>query len=184
MPTLAPQEHEESPPTEVPIVVASVTTTPKAPVVPRFEDSISIEKPRDEAPAPVAEETIPISVNLAELRARIAGYHAGLRELSAAAVNAGEELTLSAATKLVAEFEELARQREFVSLYYESLTPAEQAAVAEPHPLQETAAVLVQAIERAAEEHEAIFDPFTGVEHSPFAKLVERVNSLSSESAR
>ncbi|MBX3432169.1 MAG: hypothetical protein KF847_02360 [Pirellulales bacterium] len=126
-------------------------------------------------PAPPAE----VAVNLAELRARIDGYHAGLREVNAAIVIADERLSLASAARITSELERLAQQHEFVRLYYDALTPAERARVAAPKELRDGVEALAATLQQAAAARESTFDPFTGVETSPFGELIERVRGLA-----
>jgi hypothetical protein len=79
-----------------------------------------------------------IELNLAELNARIGGYHDGLDELEAAIVAADGPLNEKAAARLVERLEELAGQYAFVTLYYEALTSEEREFVAAPRSMTAT----------------------------------------------
>ncbi|MBA3482500.1 MAG: hypothetical protein H0T51_11855 [Pirellulales bacterium] len=85
-----------------------------------------------------AAKPAPVAVNLAELNARVGGYHEGLREIEAAVVAGREEMTVGQVAMLVGQLEQLAGHCQFVQLYYDSLTRDERTSVTEPRSMAET----------------------------------------------
>lgn len=100
-------------------------------------ESIQVVKVEAAKPAPVA-------VNLAELNARVGGYHEGLREIEAAVVAGREGMTAGQVAKLVSQLEQLAGHYQFVRLYYDSLTREERPSVTQPRSMAAT----VELVER------------------------------------
>jgi hypothetical protein len=113
----------------------------KTPATADRRQAETIEPVKVEAakPAPA-----PVAVNLAELNARIGGYHEGLREIEAAMVVGREEMSVGQIAKSVGQLEQLAGHYQFVRLYYDSLTREEKQAVTEPRTMAET----VELVER------------------------------------
>lgn len=155
LPTLADPPAEQDSPMPAP--------------VPSAEVSYVVES----APAPV-----PVTVNLAELQARIAGYHAGLRNLEARITNAPTRFDLAAAAAAVAELELLAGQFEFVALYYGSLTAEESAGIATPRSPVAAARRLAVALESAAGAEDD-FDPFDAAAAEACRKLRDRITAIA-----
>jgi hypothetical protein len=148
-----------------------------------------------ERPAPTSEETAAVynesaivdgasqpaperavEVNLAELNARIGGYHEGLREVEAALVANRRKMTFGELTKLIARLEELVDQCEFVHLYYEALTREERQFVIEPRPLAETVKLVDQ--QRKLMELLSDEDHFASVDESGESELARRLRVL------
>jgi hypothetical protein len=88
-----------------------------------------------------------VELNLAELNARIGGYHDGLDEVEAAIVAAKGAVSKEAATRLVGHVEELAGQYGFVRLYYEALTEDEREFVTAPRSMASTVTLVAQQCE-------------------------------------
>jgi hypothetical protein len=86
----------------------------------------------------------PVEVNLAELNARIGGYHDGLREVEATVVARQKQMNVEEVTKLVDRLEELAAQYEFVEMYYELLSADERHFVMAPRSLVDTVRLVEQ----------------------------------------
>lgn len=113
--------------------------------------STSAEKATDEVSVlkvPVAEEQA--RINLAELKARIAGYHEGLHETEVALL-ATKEPELIGIVQHVSSIEALAENYTFVSLYYQALTDKERSRISPPRNLElvlEEAAQLVNQYEQ------------------------------------
>jgi hypothetical protein len=80
----------------------------------------------------------PVVVNLAELNARIAGYHQGLAAVEATIAAGVGPLDMAQLAVLVEQVEQLGRQYELVTLYFQSLTDAERAIVTAPRSLAPT----------------------------------------------
>ena len=95
-------------------------------------------------PPPAAQPAAaPVRVNLAELKARINGYHDGVAEVEAA-VLAGDRDSPEQVNQLVSEVEQLAGQYQFVRMYYDALTEAERRSVAAPQSLAATVELVEQ----------------------------------------
>ncbi|MEM8944538.1 MAG: hypothetical protein AAGD11_05080 [Planctomycetota bacterium] len=146
-------------------------------------------RPRETPPVVVAAATPvvpvePIRVNLSELAARIAGYHAGLDEvelaLSRLEVDNFETLTVQ-----VREVEQLTRVYQFVSLYYESLDGAERRWVEAPRPVASTLEKLQDRIDRAQESQSSDFlGEFDANRPNRIGRLRQQVSKLVSAVSR
>jgi hypothetical protein len=119
-------------------VQAGEAKTPDLPETPAAADS------KVDAKSPA---TKPVDLNLAELNARIGGYHDGLDELDAAIVAANGDLSENAATRWVERLEELAGQYAFVRLYYDALTAEEREFVTSPRSMASTVTLVAQQCE-------------------------------------
>lgn len=97
------------------------------------------------------EEPEPVQINLTELAARIAGYHAGLDEIEK------QLLTISASdfgalTEQLRLLEELTRDYHFVQLYYEALSPTERQVIVAPRAMTDTLGEIEQRLDHAQAE--------------------------------
>jgi hypothetical protein len=122
----------------------------------------------------------PVEVNLAELNARIVGYHQGLAAVDAAIVAADGELSLEQLTGLVEQVEQLANQHQLVSLYFESLTERERASVTAPRSLWPTVELVDRqraAVERGREGD--FLAPFDVAEDGDPSPLAVRLRALA-----
>jgi hypothetical protein len=90
-----------------------------------------------------------VQLNLAELNARIAGYHQGLKGIEAAVV-AVSEPSAEQREELVVQLEDLAAQYQFVELYYDSLTEAERRHVTAPKPMSDSVELVARYVGRRA----------------------------------
>lgn len=135
--------------------------------------------------APPQPAAVPVAVNLDELNARITGYHEGLAEVMAAAVSERRNLSLEKLTSLVDEIEELASQRQFVALYYDSLTDDERQAVIKPRPVGPAVKLLQSALADATrgEDDDDFLRPFEADEHD-VADLDARLQKLAGEAGK
>lgn len=120
-------------------------TPPRAPALARNVvvevEAIAAPTPIAAPPAPpaaAAKQPEPVSINLAELNARIGGYHDALDEVEAAVVAAGNGPSLALAMRLTRQIEQLAEQRRFAQLYFDSLTKRERLFVVKPRSMVET----------------------------------------------
>jgi len=136
-------------------------------------DSSEITQAKPQAGQP------PVAVNLAELNARIGGYHDGLDEVESAIVASRKTPTRLRVTRLVTMVEELAAQRQFVALYYEALTKAEREFVIEPRPMAAT----VKLVERQLEQLEATTDEDFLESDDGTAKLSRRLKKVANSVA-
>ena len=122
----------------------------------------------------------PIDINMSELMARIAGYHAGLDDLEAAAVNAKrpDEKLLSRQIELL---EGLISVYQFVQLYYDSLNPQERRRVAAPRKLNGAISATRERLGHLQEEVEADFlgqyDRQLGHQLKALSQRLERIAS-------
>ena len=157
-------------------VEASAVVTAERPAPTPEQTTAAYEEPpltlntSEPAPQPAVE------VNLAELNARIGGYHDGLREVEAALVASREGMTEGELTKLVARLEELAGQYEFIQLYYGSLTRDERHFAIEPRAISET----VKLVDRKRELVELLSadDHFAAADETGESELAQRLRAL------
>jgi hypothetical protein len=117
-----------------------------------------------------------VTVNLAELNARIAGYHEGLTEIDAALVSRGRRAPQQLAD-LMDQLEQLANQHQFVSLYYDALTADEREVVAAPRSIGPT----IRAMERHLAAAASNGDPLAPFDANDSAEptLRDRLRGLS-----
>jgi hypothetical protein len=115
-----------------------------------------------------------VQVNLAELNARIRGYHHGLAEIEAALITGQRSAAHLAA--VVEDLERLAGQYQFLRLYYDSLTSVERRRVPRPRTLAEVVALAKgQLAASTGEDFLQAFDARSG--ESP--TLADRLDALS-----
>jgi hypothetical protein len=125
------------------------------------------------APSPA---TKPVELNLAELNARIGGYHDGLDELDAAIVAANGAVSEKEAILWVERLEELAGQYAFVLLYYDALTAEERDFVVAPRSMASTITLVAQQCEGIDEAESGDFlDSSDDESPSEFAKRLDAV---------
>jgi hypothetical protein len=137
------------------------TAAPPAPVQGAATPAPPVAEPIVERPARAASFARPsqppaVTVNLAELNARIGGFHQELSDVEAAVV-AGR-LTHDQLASLVARLEALARQQQFVQLYFDALTPQERRRVAAPRPMDEAIALVAAQVAKTAESADLLDD--------------------------
>ena len=181
----APDEEEKptEAPEEAPLVAkAPVETAVVAPVASPPE--VVAPPAVVSTPLPSAAETAvakpkPVAVNLAELNARIAGYHQGLAQIEATIAAGTGPLDLAQLAVLVEQVEQLANQYALVALYFESLTKRERALVTAPRSLVPTIELVDR--ERAHLEHDregdflAAFEVDAAAKASPLAARLRAV---------
>jgi hypothetical protein len=136
------------------------------------------------APAPPAEPTrtgiaprppLGVNLNLAELNARIAGYHDWLAEIDAALI-ADDKPSARRLADLVGQLESLAGQYKFVRLYHDALTPAERRFVPAPRPMTETLALVDQRV--AAATGDDFLEDFDAA-HADKPTLAQRLHNVA-----
>jgi hypothetical protein len=130
-----------------------------------------------------AAKPAPVAVNLAELNARVGGYHEGLREIEAAVVAGREGMTVGQVAKLVGQLEQLAGHYQFVQLYYDSLTKEERPSATEPRSMAAT----VELVERERARVEAAQDEdFLAASDAPVeeGELAMRLKALAEVAQR
>jgi hypothetical protein len=174
----------DTPPLEEPAQPLPTTESEAA----AAEHSITVH-PDPVPPAPTVEPSPPVAspvaavaepprvnVNLAELSARIAGYHDGMAEMDAMLV-AEDELDGRRLASLVAQAESLAAQYRFVRLYSDALTPRERRFVPAPRSMSETVAMLSQRVAQATDSGDDVLDDFdaTRTEEPTLAERLEAV---------
>jgi hypothetical protein len=118
----------------------------------------------------------PVEVNLAELNARIGGYHDGLREIEAAVVAERQQMTAARVGELVSRLEELAAQYEFAKLYYELLSKEERQFVMAPRSLADTLRLVEQQRSRV---EAAEGDHFSSTDESEETELARRLQAVA-----
>jgi hypothetical protein len=183
---------EASPTDEAPREPA-VEGAPAAPVehsitVPTAVESTETEGPAHEptvvavAAEPIAaaiESTEPtppaVRINLAELNARIEGYHQGLDEIEAALIADGE-VSPEQLADLVGQLEQLAAQYQFVNLYYVALSAAEQRGAAAPRSMAEVVDLVAARV--AAARGGDLLDDFDAA-HADQPTLAQRLKALA-----
>jgi hypothetical protein len=184
----APTTEAQAAPPEHSITVHAAPTEPLAPA-PTFEQTAEQYAEHSvEPPAPMAAtvaapaETPRVNVNLAELSARIAGYHDGMAELDAALVADGE-LDGRRLARLVKQAELLAAQYRFVRLYADALTPQERRFVPAPRSMSDTVAMLAQRVAQAAASGDDVLDDFdaTRTDEPTLAERLEAVAAAVAE---
>jgi len=94
-------------------------------------------------------QTASVRINLAELTARIAGYHDGLEQIEASLL-ATSSLDRSQLATRVGDLRSLARDYRFVRLYYDSLNARERRSAIAPRPLGVTLAKVRRQFERSS----------------------------------
>lgn len=182
----APTTEEQAAPPEHSITTHASPPEPlvPAPTVEQTADHYAEQTGAEpaEPPAPVTSpvaavaESTRINVNLAELSARIAGYHDGMAELDAALVAKGE-LSGRRLARLVAQAESLAAQYRFVRLYADSLTPEERRFVPAPRSMSETVAMLAQRAAQADHGGDVLDDFDAARANEP--TLAERIEAVA-----
>ena len=144
------------------------------------EQSVTAQKVQAEAAksSNVTERAAkPIEVNLAELNARIGGYHDGLDEVEAAVVAANGDVSEKATTRWVERLEELAGQYAFVRLYYDALSAEEREFVAAPRSMAATVTLVAQHCEGI--EDAASGDFLESSDDSSRGELAKRLDAVA-----
>lgn len=164
--------RREEPPRPAPTEQQVAAVYQATPVVPAAAPSTGDAEKVAARPA-----SSPVRVNLAELTARIHGYHQGLREIEAAIVAAGDEAKVAQVAMWTAQLEELAAQQAFVRLYYDTLSRDERRGIPAPRPLTET----VKLVERQRQQAESagVDDFFAVSEPAGASELAARLKSLA-----
>lgn len=174
-----------------PPVAKQQKEAPAPPATPAPAQHVAVEVVTASAPSPVAEPATkatliaqtttpePVSINLAELNARIGGYHDALDEIDAKIVAAGAEPSLALAMRLVGQVEQLAEQRRFAQLYFDSLTDRERLFVIEPRSIDETVGLVEKLVRNV--HPPAADDDFLAAadETDPRDGLLERLHAAS-----
>ena len=122
----------------------------------------------------------PVKINLPELSARIAGYHAALDELEARQLEVFQP-TESAISAQLDALEGLAADYQFVKLYYDSLSPTEKRRVTSPSGLARVATSLGEQIRQLQIDVAADSQQPHG---SALSKLQRRLESIAGRNVR
>lgn len=120
---------------------------------------------------------VAVEVNLAELNARIGGYHEGLREIEASLVARRAGMTVGQVAQLAGQLELLAGQYQFVRLYYDSLNRDERQFVTAPRAMTSTIERVDR--ERARVEAAADEDFFAANDPEGASELANRLKELA-----
>ncbi len=165
---------------------APTPATPPLPVTRPVTKTGSTEpQPEKVITEPVAKPSVaaqkPVRVNLTELTARIAGYHAGLdaveRELRSTKSD-----NFAALSAQLRQLEEMSSDFQFVSLYYQLLTDAQRRVITPPRPMATTLAEIERRLERSPEN--ATDDFLSDFDARQQAQLDALRQQLASISAR
>jgi hypothetical protein len=169
-------EAPAEPPAAEPVVVADWPAPTADQTAAAYQEPSAVQG----ASGPTAQPAV--EVNLAELNARIGGYHDGLREIEAALVASRDGMTEGDLTKLVGRLEELAGQYEFIQMYYGLLTREERHFVIEPRSMAET----VNLVDRKRElvELMSAADHFAAADESGESELAQRLRALREFAAK
>jgi hypothetical protein len=131
-----------------------------------------------------SDSTAPVTVNMTELAARIAGYHDGLDEVQLALLRL-DVPDLAVIREQIEKLDGMTRDYGFVQLYYESLTPREREAIVAPRSMQATLAEVKRQLQRCEEVRDGDFlgtlDPEAERE---FADLRARVAEIERRTQR
>jgi len=115
----------------------------------------------------------PVSINLVELTARIAGYHDALDTVELNLLKTRNP-SLSALTDQVEAVNGLSRDFQFVALYYESLSARERRSILEPRSMKATVSEISRQLDRfEAEGSDDFLEPFD-------RDIVEQISVLRS----
>jgi hypothetical protein len=128
-------------------------------------------------PRPLAKQPVSVAINLAELNARVRGYHDGLAEIEAAVVAEHEPFAWERLDELVTTLERLSAQKSFIDLYCGALTAAERKAVVVPRSCQGVLEALEREVAASlAAEGDEFLAPFAA-DHAG-SLLLERLRKL------
>ena len=121
---------------------------------PVVEVSTKVVRPETQPVTPQVVE--PVEINLTELSARIAGYHRGLDKVEAALL-VHERPQFERLSRQIHLLEGLAKDFQFVGLYYESLSPAKRRTIGPPRSMEVTLSELHRHLDHLEREVQADF---------------------------
>ncbi len=164
----------------VPIQPAPETPVAIVPSKPMAANPTDEDVGTEKLPPPVVPTPLPVQINLSELAARIAGYHAGLDEVELALTRI-EADDFPSLAKQINELEQLSRDYQFVGLYYQLLKDSERRWVAKPRELSSTIETLQRQIDTAQESLSGDFlDDFDAKNPDRLGKLRQQLAELTS----
>ena len=178
-PVLDPQASTPQPTLPAP---TSLAIKPNAPSKPEpLASQPAVTTPAVETvPEPANVAVVPTQVNLSELAARIAGYNAGLNELEFA-LSQIEVDDFSALAKQVEQLGDLTDDFQFVTLYYQSLSPSERRWIQPPRAPTNTLVSLQRRIDQAQDALAGDFlGEFDANQPTRIGKLRQQLAELSS----
>ncbi|MEM9657642.1 MAG: hypothetical protein AAF961_04700, partial [Planctomycetota bacterium] len=124
-----------------------------------------------------------VEVNLAELTARIAGYHDGLNELSARIIANGDAATARELSDWILDAEQLAEQLRFVRLYHDALADEEKTFVSAPRSMSRTVEQLQSVVALAQQRDGDYLLQFDDQRAPLYDKLEDRLEIVSDQLA-
>jgi hypothetical protein len=131
-----------------------VDPTPSSEEHPVVEVSTKVVRPETQPVTP--QVAAPVEINLTELSARIAGYHRGLDKVEAALL-VHERPQFERLSRQIHLLEGLAKDFQFVGLYYESLSPAKRRTIGPPRSMEVTLSELHRHLDHLEREVQADF---------------------------
>lgn len=140
---------------------------------------------KTQASAPPAEQVpAPVNINLTELAARIAGYHAGLDEIEKRLLTLRSD-DFAALAEQVLLLKELTRDYQFVDLYYAALSENERRAVTAPRAMSTTLAEIERRLDRAeANASDDFLGEFDANNQQRIGELRELLTEVSAQVSR
>lgn len=122
------------------------------------------------------------SINLSKLSAKINTYNAGLTEIESS-LDSAANFNLSVASALVDQIEQLARNRRFLTLYYDALTAQEKRSVTSPSHLNPYLKQLAEKIhELDSAEPDDFLSDFESAGPSEAESLLQRLETIANRS--
>jgi len=146
-PSIASFDHD--------VVVLNEVAGGTANFVPIAEPDIALPK-NSPAELPSKPDEEPVRINLTELAARIAGYHASLDQIETELLFA-KSPDLNFLEKRVRELHALTRDFRFVKLYYEALSEKERKQISAPRWMSATLAEIERLIQQNESQQEGDF---------------------------
>jgi hypothetical protein len=173
----------DGPPTDTATPRSIVRKPAPAPESPpsRFASAVTADaptaQPNSKSTPGASPPQVAVRVNVAELNARIRGYHDGVAEVEAAVIASRQKASVASVTMLVGKVEDLASQYQLVRLYYESLTDAERRRVSAPRPL----GAVIELVEAQRRVVEATGSDFLGSfdDDEPASELAQRLQEAA-----
>jgi hypothetical protein len=135
-------------------------------------------------PVPNSGVDTPVTVNLTELAARIAGYHDSLDEVELALLRM-DTPDLAVVKEQVEKLEGMTRDYGFVQLYYDSLTPRERESILEPRSMQATLDEVTRQLKRCEEVRDGDYlGTLNGEADEEFADLRAKIAEIERRTER
>lgn len=160
-----------------------VSVTEPQPIKAHAIESTLVSVPANESPS-VTIAHKPVEINLTELAARIAGYHQGQTELESMLASA-DRLTVDDLAAQIDILAGLAKDYQFIELYYAALSADEKQRVPAPEPLTEFVAALRGQVERLQSDVDGDFlGEFDASLGEQVTALRDRLDTIAPQAAR